>query len=389
MTLRAPAALLAALATFLGVQIPARAEPPSPAASAVIDEVGALDPEQRSALIAATQALLVECDLGAAVLFAPPVDASALPRCAAGARTDLVRRGLLPRRSALFLFADGDLRISDRPASFDRRLAPDAVTAAWKGTQEVSPFPLRVERFLRALAGSCTGKIPPGTDDPPADEPDDPPPEPPPVPDPPPPGAPPRLAKTGEFRLLVNLAWLQDGQPNSDFVALDSRDRTEFDEPPRLDWSGNSFEAFAFQTRPGPALDTDSRGRNLYSQWTHRVRLFGAISDDEQTLLSLTVVWVSRCVRPGGRLFEYEEWTAAFTNVPLDSVTPPPSGSNPLAGGSTPGVVRVFRISDPDKPSLDHVLQIERRRGYPDTPSTASRVSHALASEVGLSFSVG
>jgi len=153
---------------------------------------------------------------------------------------------------------------------------------------------------------------------------------------------------------------------------------------PKFNWSGNSFEAFLYYTKPDSDLWVEERKAIAKTRWEIRYRIFGRVSPDHKLLEGVTMEYKAELRRDDDYLWEYIEAHFALTNVPgQGSIT---GSNNPLAYAPPTYTLR-YALNAPGIQSLDNVLELSYRRGFPAYPETEYSVSHATITRVQFTFS--
>jgi len=152
---------------------------------------------------------------------------------------------------------------------------------------------------------------------------------------------------------------------------------------PTIQWQGNRFEAFLRYQKPHSEIWDESRKVIAQTEWDIRYRVFGNVAADHQSLQAITFEYKAECRVDNGQLWEYYEGHFALNNVPGQAGVV--SSNNPIAN-TPPRYQMNYRIDGKDRATLDHVLELSYRHGYPAYPETEYQISTTALTRVNFTF---
>lgn len=173
-----------------------------------------------------------------------------------------------------------------------------------------------------------------------------------------------------------------DGQPHGSFFSFPPRE-SGLSLRPEISWNGNRFEGSLRYEKPASEIWDDRRKTTAKLRWEVQYRVLGSIAADQQSLEGITLQYKAECRMDDGTLWEYYEGSYALTNVPGQGRQV--ANNNPRASGGPEYVVE-YKIEGNDRTTLDHVLELSYRHGFPSAPETGYQISTATLSRVNFRF---
>lgn len=141
--------------------LPAEPAPAPAAAGAVIDQAGALTPEERADLERALAGLRARTGLAVGIAFVPEMPTEAARQKAADLRQGLVGAQRLPAASGLLLLEGARSYVWHRDSRLDLQVPWEKIQAAWSSGPAGARLGARGLAFVQALEAQLKGEVTP------------------------------------------------------------------------------------------------------------------------------------------------------------------------------------------------------------------------------------